>query len=182
MATVDSAASRAATARTAAPAARGRRSRASPKAGTNRVLIARAGGVVEIAEERCAAALQVIAEALMDFATRPLLRLADQPRSVGPEIQRDPPIGAAQRSPAGPDHLAHRDQLVKELRPILAYPNREHVPFEHRRRDGTALELEDDLGEPIESARLNADAVPARQETTQDVDRHRLDLASQRRQ
>ena len=118
----------------------------------------------------------------MDFATRPLFRLADQARSVGPEIQRDPPIGAAQRSPAGPDHLAHRDQLVKELRPILAYPNREHVPFEHRRRDGTALELEDDLGEPIESARLNADAVPARQETTQDVDRHRLDLASQRRQ
>ena len=118
----------------------------------------------------------------MDFATRPLLRLADQARPVGPEIQRDPPIGAAQRSPAGPDHLAHRDQLVKKLRPILAYANREHVPFEHRRRDGTALELEDDLGEPIESARLNADAVPARQEATQDVDRHRLDLASQRRQ
>src|SRR5438093_7698829 len=111
----------------------------------HRVLIARAGGVVEIAEERCAAALQVIAEALMDFTTRPLLRLADQPRPVGPEIQRDPPIGTAQRSPAGPDHLAHRDQLVEELRPILAYPNREHVPVEPRGPTGTALELEEHL-------------------------------------
>src|SRR5439155_25564737 len=118
----------------------------------------------------------------MDFATRPLFRLAYQARSVGPEIQRDPPIGAAQRSPAGPDHLAHRDQLVKELRPILAYPNREHVPFEHRRRDGTALELEDDLCEPIESARLNAVAVRAWQGMTQDVVQHRIDLAWQRRQ
>ncbi len=118
----------------------------------------------------------------MDLSGRPLLRFSNQPCRIGPQVQRDASVGTTQRPASGPDHLPHRDQLIEQLRPVVAHPHREPVAFQHGRRDGAALQLEDDLGQPVEAARLDADAVPGWQEPAEDLDRYRLDFASQRRQ
>ena len=122
----------------------------------------------------------MLAKTLVDFAAGPLLGLSNQPRRVRPQIQRDASVGVTQGAAAGPDHLAHRDQLIEQLRSVVTHPHREHVTLEHRRGDGAALQLEDDLGEPVKTAGLDANAVPARQKPAEDLDRHRLDLASER--
>src|SRR3989442_14800984 len=102
----------------------------------------------------------MLAQALVDLTARSLIRLPNQPWRIGTEIQRHSSIRAAERTATRPDHLAHRDQLVEQLWPVVSHPHRQHVPLQHRGGDGATLELEDDHGKPIQSARLKAEAVP----------------------
>src|SRR5207237_7746013 len=97
-----------------------------------------------------------LAKAHVYLACGALRRLSNQPGCVGPKVERDASVGAAQRAAAGPDHLPHRDELIEQLWPVIAHPRRDDIAFEHRRRDGATLQLEADLREPIESARLAA--------------------------
>ena len=84
-----------------------------PERVQHRIFVARAGRVIEVAEERRAAALQVLAKAFVGLAVGSLLRLSNQPGRVGPKVERDASVGAAQRAAAGPDHLPHRDELIE---------------------------------------------------------------------
>src|SRR6266513_2820528 len=84
-----------------------------PERVQHRIFVARAGRVIEVAEERRAAALQVLANPLVDLAVGPLLRLSNQPGGIGPKEECDASIGTTQRAAARPDHLAHRDQLIE---------------------------------------------------------------------
>src|SRR3984893_5353030 len=149
-----------------------------PERVAHRILVARAGRVIEVTEERGAAPLEMFAQAFVDLAGGALIRFSNQPCGIGSKVEGDAPIRTAQRSTAGPDHVSHRDQLIEQLWPVVAHPHRAHIALEHRCRDGAALELENDLVEPVESARLDAPAMPATEEPAKYLDRYRLDLAS----
>ena len=121
----------------------------------------------------------MLAKTLVQLALRHLRSWANQPWSVGPEVERDPPVVASQRAAPCPDDFAHGDQLVEQLWAVIADADRQDVPLEHRCRDGGALQLEDDFGQPIEPPGVAADAVPAGEEPRQGFDWDRLDLATE---
>src|SRR6202043_697334 len=123
------------------------------------------GRVIEVAEKRGAATLQVLEQPLVDLAVRPLIRFANQPRRIRPEIKRNPSVGTAERSAPGPDHVAHRDQLIEQLRPVVTHSRRQDIPLQYGRWDRASLKLENNLGQPIQSTRLDAHGVPRGKET-----------------
>ena len=120
-----------------------------PERVQDHVLVSPTGGGVEVAEEARAAAGQVLADALVDFALGSLGRRRHQPLGFAAQIERHPAVGTAQGAAADPDHLAHGDQLVEEPGPVVADADRQHVALHDRRRQGQALELEDRLQEPV---------------------------------
>src|ERR1700682_3342814 len=124
----------------------------------------------------------MLAQPLLDLAARALVRFANEPWRIRPEIQGNSPVGAAERPSTGPDHVAHRDQLIEQLWPVVSHPYGQHVTFEYRCRNGAALQLENNFGQPVQSARLDADAVPPRKESPERFNRDWLDFAPQCRQ
>ena len=145
------------------------------------------GRCQQVAEERRAAARQVFAQRIMQrlgwsvgVGCRGHSR-GKEGQAVGP-VERDPSVITAQRAGAQPDDLACRAQLVEQARAVAAHARRQHVAFQHARRQRHALQLGDHLRQAAAAAAVAAHTVPARQEACQRLRLDRLDLAPQPRQ
>ena len=96
------------------------------------LLVPSAGGLVEVAEERGAAPLQVLAQPPLQLPRHRVRGIRQEARSVPAEVERHPAVRRAQRAPAHPHDLAHGDQLVQQRGPVSGDPGAEDVPLDHR--------------------------------------------------
>ena len=118
-------------------------------------------------------------EPVVQFRLGRIHRRRHEPGRVTAQIKGDAAVARAQRTATHPHHLAHRNQLVEQPWRVVADARGDHVALDHRGGQSKALELEDDLQQPVHAAGPDSNAVPGRQETSQRVGRHGFDLAAQ---
>ncbi len=98
------------------------------------------------------------------------------------QVQRDAPVALAKRLDADPDHLAGCHQRVEHVGLVVGDARRQDLAFEHRGRNGRALQLLDRVEQRFEPAPPGPDAVPRRRRSGRARRVDRLDLLAQPRE
>ena len=105
-----------------------------PQRGGQRLVVARADGGGELAEEVGAAAREGVEHGLVVGGELELAVVGQgQGGGVG-EVQRDPAVGAREPAVAGPEHLAGGGELVEHRRLVVGDPRRAAPGTPARRR------------------------------------------------
>ena len=149
---------------------------------------------LDLGEEERAALLEELAERRVERGARRGVggrRVAREQRLAIGAIERDAPVVRADRLDAGPHHLAGREELIEHVRAIAGHACGQHLGLEHRRGDGTALELRDGTEERLDGRRRESlrarvvgrdDALPVAEEAREHVGAHRLDGLAEARE
>ena len=110
------------------------------------------------------------------------LRRGDKESRLVAERQPHPAVSGPQRPRADPHQLTGGAELIELGRLVAGHAAGQHIGFQHRCRQGRALQLGYHVGQGIHAAAPTPDPLPGGQEPRQRLGRHGLHLLAQRGQ